>query len=254
MLRRFQGWLTLPWLLGALGAAAADNPVTATRDTLQQWVQTRQLISRTQAEWESERELLGQTQALFERELKAVAEQLGKISTNNSVADQERLKAEADLKKSQEVLEAARQLAARLEGEVRKLLPQLPQPLLLTAKPMIDRLPADSATTKAAATERLQTVVGLLNEIDKFNQSVTVMPEKQPNAKGEQVSVDTLYLGLGAAWFVDATGELAGSGRPGPQGWEWKLQPEIAPQVRDAIAIYRNQQSAAFVALPVVIQ
>jgi hypothetical protein len=241
---------------GPVEGLAADEtgPLASARETVAQWVQTRQLISGTKTGWESDRETLEQTKALFERELTQAREKLSKVSTNSSVADKEREAAEKELKQHADALDAGSALAAQLEDKVRSVLPLLPPPLLATLKSVTDRLPADSSNTKAAVTERLQTVVALLNEVDKFNNAVTVAPEKQANAKGEQVAVDTLYLGLAGAWFVDSTGELAGSGTPTAKGWQWKIQPEIASQVRDAVAVYRSQKQAAFVALPASVQ
>lgn len=254
MMRCFQGWLALPCLLGAMGAAAADNPAATARDALQQWVQTRQLISRTQAEWAADRELLEQTRALFERELQAVTEQLGKVSTNSTVADAERTAAEVELKTLEAGLARSRELVAGLEREVRSLVPLFPAPLLETVQPLLNRLPENPAETKAGVTERMQTVVALLNEADKFQNAVTVANEKRANAQGEQVSVDTLYLGFGAAYFVDGTGSVAGIGVPGAQGWEWTLKPGIGGAVQNAIAMYRSQKPAAFVGLPAKVQ
>lgn len=244
--------------LGFLGSGEAgfaqESPLASSRETIAQWAQTRQLISQTKTGWESDREMLGQTRNLFERELKAVKAQLSKVSTHSTVADRERAEAEASLKEHSDALEAARKLVMELEAVLKQTLPLLPPPLLATLKPLSDRLPADASSTKAGVIERAQTVVALLNEIDKFNNAVSVFPEKQPNAKGETVSVDTLYLGLGAAWFVDASGEVAGVGRPTPKGWEWKLQPGITEPARNAIAMYRSQKPAAFVALPATVQ
>ncbi len=233
---------------------AAESPVMAARDTLSQWVQTRQLISRTRTDWEADKEMLGQTRALFERELAAVAEQMGKLSTNSTVAEAERAKAEAELAQHGEALDKSKEIVAGLEKEVRAILPLLPPPLTAAVQPWVNRLPADPANTKAGAVERFQTVVGLLNEVDKFNNAITVANDKQANGKGDQVSVDVIYLGLGIAYFVDAAGDVAGMGSPGAAGWEWQLKPEIAPKVRDAIAIYRSQKAAEFLGLPAVIR
>lgn len=235
-------------------AGAGDSPLATSRELISQWTQTRQLISSTRSGWESDRETLQQTSALYERELKAVSEQISKVSTNSTVADRERVQAEAGLKEQTDAIEAAKKLAIEMEGHVRKTLPLLPSPLATILKPVLDRLPADSNNTKAGVTERIQTLVSFLNELDKFNNAVSVFPEKQQNPRGETVSVDTLYLGLGSAWFVDASGEFAGTGRPTSKGWEWKVEPGISQQVRDAIAIYRSQKPAAFVALPVIVQ
>jgi hypothetical protein len=228
--------------------------VTTVRETLAQWVQTRQLISRTEADWNADKETLQQSKALYERELATVQAQIARISTNSTVANRERLTAEADLKDMTAGVDAARTTVARLETEVRVLIPLLPPPLKATAQPLIDRLPADSAATKAGATERLQTVVSLLNEIDKFHNTLTIANEKQPNTKGELISVDVVYVGIATAYFVDASGTVAGIGSPGDSGWTWQLKPEIGPAVRDSIAMYRSQKPAAFVGLPAVIR
>jgi hypothetical protein len=104
------------------------------------------------------------------------------------------------------------------------------------------------------APERIQVIVGVLNELDKFNNSVTVFSEKRTNEKGEEVAVETVYVGLGAAYFVNAGDDFAGTGRPGQNGWEWTVQPELATPVREVIRIYRNERPARFVALPVGIR
>jgi hypothetical protein len=233
---------------------AADDPVVAARETLAQWVQTRQLISKTRSDWDSDQEMLLQTKTLFERELASVTEQMGRLSTNSSVADKERVQAETELAQHTAALEQAKTLVVELEKEVRALLPLFPPPLAAVGQPLVSRLPADSANTKAGVIERFQTVVSLLNEVDKFNNAVTVANDKQANAGGQQVSVDVIYLGLGIAYFVDSTGDVAGIGSPSAAGWQWKLQPEIAPKVRDAIAIYRSQKAATFLGLPATIQ
>ena len=233
---------------------AAEPSLNSTRETVAQWVQTQQLISKTRSDWEADRELLQQSKALFERELKAVQDEMGKQSTNSSVADAERLKAETELKRANEALERAKVAAAALEAEVRTLLPLLPAAVLSTAQPLLNKLPADPNNTKAAPTERIQTLVSLLNEIDKFNNAVTVFTEKRKGPNGEEVSVETVYAGLGAAYFVNESGDFAGHGRPGTQGWDWTLDPKLADPVREVIRIYRNERTARFVSLPATVE
>lgn len=233
---------------------AAESPLNAARDSLTQWVQTQQLISRTRTEWEADREMLQQSKALFERELKSVQDEMAKQSTNSGVADAERLKLDAELKRSNEALDAARAQVATMETALRQLLPLLPEPVLAGAQQLLNRLPADPANTKAGVTERVQTVVSLLNEVDKFNNAVTVFTEKRKNAQGEEVSVETVYAGLGAAYFVNESGNFAGYGQAGDQGWVWTVDSALAPEVRELIRIYRNERTARFVPLPAAIR
>ena len=116
------------------------------------------------------------------------------------------------------------------------------------------RIPEDPDKTKMLSAERVQVCVGVLNELDKFNNAVNVFNEKRKNDKGEEVAVQTIYVGLGTAYFVNETGDFAGVGAPGVKGWEWTNKPEIAPTVEAAVKIYRNEQTARFVTLPVVIK
>jgi septal ring factor EnvC (AmiA/AmiB activator) len=241
-------------VLTAAIAAHAETPMNETRSTLEKWVETRQLVSRTKSEWQSDKEMLQQTIELLNRELKAVDEQMTKLNTNTVQADKERALAEASLKSSNESLEKSKEFTTRFEEQIRKLVPQLPNPLQDTLKPLLNRLPADAATTKMAPTERVQVSVGILNELDKFNNAVSLFNEKRKNAKGEEVAVETVYIGLGAAYFVNESGDFAGTGTPGAAGWEWNVKPELAPSVREVIRIYRNERPAKFIALPATVR
>ena len=72
--------------------------------------------------------------------------------------------------------------------------------------------------------------------------------------KGEEVSVQTVYLGLGAAYFVNEAGDFAGTGTAGKNGWEWTAKPEIATTVQEVVKIYRNERAARFVTLPAAVR
>src|SRR6266545_4603678 len=170
--------------IGLAVAAWAEEPampVLQTRATLEQWVQTRQLISKTRAEWQSDQDALEQTVQLYERELKSMDEQMSKVSTNNTQVAKEMAEAGSLQKISSETLDSARKFATDFEARVRKFVPQLPLPLQDILKPLLARLPEDPANTRLLAAERLQILVGILNELDKFNNSVNLFNEKRKN-------------------------------------------------------------------------
>lgn len=243
-------WVGLAWAV----SARAEAPLNETRSTLEKWVETRQLISKTRSDWQSDKDLLEQSIQLFEREVKSVEEQIGKLDTNNTQVEKERAQAEAELKHSNESLERSRRFAADLESQIGKQIPQLPVPLQDILKPLLGRMPTNSLNTRMAAAERTQVIIGILNELDKFNNSVAIFGEKRKNPKGEEVAVETVYVGLGAAYFVNEAGDFAGAGVPGSSGWEWDIQPELASSVREVIRIYRNERPARFVSLPASIR
>ena len=235
-------------------APAADNSLADARTRLEKGVETRQLISKTRSDWQSDKELMEQTVALYERELNAIDEQMSTVSTNNTQVDKERREAEALQKASSDALNRAKEFATTLETRIKKLVPQLPVPLQEILKKDLARLPADPANTRMLAAERVQTIVGILNETDKFNNALNVFSERRKNAKGEEVAVQTIYVGLGAAYFVNDSGDFAGMGAPGANGWEWTLKPELGPTVKEALKMYRNERTAQFVTLPVSIR
>ena len=240
--------------VAASAAETISGPLAQTRSTLEQWVQTRQLISQTRTDWQTDKETLEQTVALYERELKAIDEQFSKVATNNTQVAKEMAEAEALQKTSNETLGDAKQFATEFEAKVKQLVPQLPGPLQDLLKPLLARLPADPNNTKMLAAERMQVLVGVLNELDKFNNAISIFSERRKNAQGEEVSVQTVYLGLGAAYFVNEAGDFAGMGTAGKNGWEWTTKPEIAATVQEVVKIYRNERAAKFVMLPAAVR
>lgn len=239
--------------LAAMGAESSDK-LSATRGTLQTWVETRQLVSKTRSDWQADKETIQQTTLMLERELKGVEDKFSKLSTNNVQAEKERAETEASIKASNEGLAPAQQFAAEFEGKVRALVPRLPDPLKDILKPMLARLPAEGSNTTMKATERVQAIVAILNELDKFNNAINVFSEKRKNEAGAEVSVETVYVGLGAGYFVNDSGDFSGMGTPGSAGWEWSNKPDLSGNIREIIRIYRNERPAKFVSLPAAIK
>ncbi|HYG23940.1 MAG TPA: DUF3450 family protein [Verrucomicrobiae bacterium] len=235
-------------------ASAAGSSLSQTRSTLEKWVETRQLVSKTKADWLSDRETLQQIIALYERELAGIDDQMSRITTNNTQVAREMSEASAVQKLSHDSLDSTRLFLGEFEARVKTFLPQLPAPLQDILKPLASRMPADPATTKMLAAERMQVLVGILGELDKFNNAVNLFNEKRRNAAGDEVSVQTIYVGLGAAYFVNETGDFAGIGKPGSSGWEWNSKPEIAAAVQEVVKIYRSERTARFVSLPASVQ
>jgi hypothetical protein len=179
---------------------------------------------------------------------------VSKLDTNTVQVDKERAQAQVQLKSSNEGLDDAKRFASIFERQIVQLIPRLPVPLQDILKPLLNRIPPDSATTRTTAAERTQILVGILNELDKFNGAINIFSEKRSKEKEGEVAVETVYVGLGAAYFVNDSGDFSGMGTPGPNGWEWTQKPELAAPVREIIRIYRNERAARFVPLPATIR
>lgn len=238
----------------SVGTVRAESAVNETRSTLEKWVETRQLISKTKSEWQADKETIEQTIALFERELKSIASQMATVSTNRTQVDVEREEAQARQKELQDAAEKVKTLVAALEARLLSFAPAFPPPLTEKIQPLLQRIPADKENSRMAGAERMQNIVGILSEVDKFNAAVTVVSEIQKSPSGTEVQVETMYVGLGQAYFVDKAGNYAGVGVPTGQGWQWKERKELADKIQKSLAMYKNAAPATFVSLPVEIK
>ncbi|MDP7292202.1 MAG: DUF3450 family protein, partial [Verrucomicrobiota bacterium] len=105
-----------------------------------------------------------------------------------------------------------------------------------------------------SAAERMQNVVAMLNEADRFNSAITLAIEVRKDADGKDRQVQALYLGLGQAYYADQGGTFAGTGWGGAEGWDWTVNAALGPAIRKVIDIYENERGAEFVPVPVNIQ
>ena len=97
-------------------------------------------------------------------------------------------------------------------------------------------------------------VIGILNELNKFNYEITVTSEVQKLNSGESIEVTAMYLGLGQGYYVNANGTIAGVGSPSAEGWSWESADEAAAEIKDAISILKNEKIASFIPLPVKVK
>ena len=222
----------------------AQNKLEATRDVLDQWVQTRQITSQAKSDWRLEQSILADTQALLRGELERLQASLADLQGSATAADEDR----AQLSAKKEAMTAATAvIAARigtLEAQIQTILQTLPKPLLEGIKPLIRRLPKDPANTQLSLGERVQNIVGILSQADKFNRTITQTSEARA------IDGRTLYWGLAMAYYVDATGEYAGIGFPGKEGWQWPQLTGAGPQIKQLLDVYAGTEAIQFVELP----
>ena len=105
-----------------------------------------------------------------------------------------------------------------------------------------------------SAAERIQKVVAMLNEADRFNSAITLAMEVRKDAEGKDRKVQALYLRLGHAYYADEGGSFSGVGVAGEADWTWEEKPELGSTIRKVMDIYENEWSAEFVAVPVNIK
>jgi hypothetical protein len=120
---------------------------------------------------------------------------------------------------------------------------------------LLVQIPDDPENTRLPLGQRLMNVLGVLAQAEKFNGTATFLGETRAVNGEQKVQVRTLYWGLGQAIYVDARGETAGIGRPGPDGWEFSNEAGLADDAKLLLDIYEgNVDVIEFVKLPVEIR
>lgn len=232
----------------AFGSRAEDLDIT--KETLSKWVETRRLISEEKEKWELEREMLGDRIDLVRTEKDSLTKKIHETQSLITDADKKR----EDLVKENDALKSASATLANriftLERGVLALLPALPDPVQDRLKPLSQRIPK-TEETDLSLSERYQNMIGILNELNKGANEITVVSEVRKLEGGSTVEVQTLYIGYACAYYCSNKGDVAGTGHPTSKGWKWQPDNSIARQVADSIAILKNEKVAEFVPLPV---
>lgn len=245
-------FLASVWASVAL-AEGTGSGVDSFRVGMEKWVETRQLISKEDADWEVDREMLRSTKDLLAQQKQALAAEIEELEASSTAADEERrelLLKRGEYQRSNGVLLAR---IRTLEQDVVSLAARLPGPLREKLEMLLVQIPEDPESSNQSLGQRLMNVLGVLSQTDKWNSTASFVAETR--AVGDQkLQVRTLYWGLAQAFYVDSQGRIAGVGRPGPEGWEFSDDPGLAGDARRLLDIYQgNVDLIEFVELPVEI-
>lgn len=234
--------------------AAESQNVDGVRAALEKWVESRKVISQEQRDWALGKEMLNERIELVRQEIDSLKSKISDAEESISEADKKR----AELVEQNEALKSASasldDTVLELENNTRRLLKRLPDPLRERVKPLSQRLPEDPKETKLSLAERFQNVIGILNEVNKFNREISMTSEVRTLPDGSSAEVTALYVGIGQGYYASADSKAAGIGSSTEEGWQWTPANDAASEIADAIAILKNEQVASFIPLPVEIK
>ncbi|MBC2605422.1 DUF3450 family protein [Pelagicoccus albus] len=231
----------------------AQVDLDSARSAVSEWVAVEKLISEERSDWDSEREIITDMISLLKQEKETLIERIELAESATTEADKKR---GAFVEQREEFISAMDFLGeniGKLEEKIVGLHGKFPPPLQEEVSVSFNRIPEAGAESRLSVSQRLQTIVVLLSQADKFNGGVQLVSKIQDLESGP-AEVDILYFGLAGAYFQDKTGKYAGVGFPGSEGWEWKETPESASQIADLFAVYQGSAEAEFIRLPVTIK
>ncbi len=237
----------------APGANKAPPTLDETRLTLSKWIETQQIISKERNDWQQGKEILQGRIELVGKEVGILKDRIkqSEAAVEESNKKRDELVAENDaLKVSGAQLGEAVTL---MEGQLRKLMKQMPEPVATKLAPLMQRMPVDPSNTRVTVAERFQNVLAVLSELNKANSELAISYEIRKFADGSSGEVQVIYLGLAQAYYISPRGD-AGIGRPGEDGWTWTPAPDAAQAILSTLEIIQGKESPAFVPLPITIK
>lgn len=246
--------LALVLLIPLPAPIAGAQGIEEYRAKMDKWVQTQQIRSEEEFEWEADRETLRATRDLLRDEKKALEVEIQELEASNVESDDERRELLLERADHERAAAALKDRIHSMEARVMALSEEFPAPLQSRLEPLLVQIPDDPETTRVPVGQRLLSVLGVLAQAEKFNGNATFAGEIR-DVGDQKVQVRTLYWGLGQSFYVDTQGEVAGVGRPGPAGWEFEDDSELADRAAMLIDIYEgNVDTIEFVELPVEIR
>lgn len=238
-------------------SAAAQSKFDETRATLEKWVETRQLISKEKTDWDLEHSALADSVALLKAEIATLEQNIARAEGDTTAADVEREKLLIDNDSLKGASATVAGLVAGLEQQILTVMKAVPEDLRSreSIQLLTRRIPKNPQLTRASLSERMQNIVGILTEVEKFNSSINIASETRKIPSGETVQVSTIYVGLGQGYYVDATRKFAGVLTPTADGWVATDRNDLASLVGDVLDLYnKTKQPPQFVKLPVEIK
>ena len=250
-----QGLLLWGWMLVVSTGVQAAESLDAARSAVSRWVDVERTISREALDWEDKRVLLNDMLAVAKAEIESLREGIAAAKKAANAADERRAELVRDRDENTRMAAVIRTNVIRLETRLRAFAKRMPQPLAEKLQPLLLRIPTKADDSEIGVARRMQTVIGIIAEVQRFDRLVTLGEELQTSADGATREVRTVHFGLGASYYVAADDADAGVGVATDAGWAWQSRPELAVAVRAAIAMAEGKQrEARFLALPVAVK
>jgi hypothetical protein len=236
-------------------AGDAGAAMDQTRSLLQKWAETQRLVSSERSEWEQGKAMLQGRIQLIKLSIEETEKKTKEAQEKLADAKKRATEVEAEKAQVKEASDALLKAAPELEKGVQELYARVPGVVQEKVKPLLERMPKPGADLKnITAAERIQSVLGILNELNKANNEIASLPEIHEVAAGKKAEVKAIYLGLAQGYFVNAAGDIGGTGTPGPNGWNWKTDPSIAKKMIEVLDVMKKTVAPKLVELPATIE
>lgn len=236
--------------LQAQDQVAVQKEIELAREVIESYVETRQKIAKEESEWASYQELTERRISLYNDEVTDLEVIIKEAEEQTTSAEREIAGIRSDIRVLRSATQVVTDSLPALEQKVRELYAYFPSPLKDKVTPIVQKL----GTKNMPTSDRMALIIGVLNEVDKFNTDFTHITD-EIKIGNETKLVDVLYLGVAVAYYADKEGKIGGMLVPAEKEWQMVEKDELAPAVHQAILYYTNEiKPAMMVDLPIEIK
>ena len=158
-------------------AALAQDLLSETRSAIQEWVRTEQLLSLEKKQWEEEKASITDILAILSAEQRELNEQISLAQDVANRADEQRSMLVDQLSTFQEISELLEVRVSDYERQLSLIANYLPETLKRELSPRFARINSSSQVSALSLSERAQTVLNIMSEIDNFDARLTLTTE-----------------------------------------------------------------------------
>ena len=246
----------------AAPAVVPPSDPTVARELIRQWVLTERVTTEEKSQWDVEQARMRELLEIYQKELKLLDEEIDQAGTFAKGVDENRVVMKKELAANRAAQAVLRETLSLQLPRINRLVASFPEPLQKSIEEDREQLMAPDAISHPGNV--LKSMLSVLTAAGRFNRTITVVKEirvwgeslegsKKSTGKKSKMSVDVIYLGLAQAYYVAREGEIAGVGKPTTRGWKWTARPELADDIRNALAVYHKDRQPQLIQLPVKI-
>ena len=228
-----------------IACASLSAQIKDTHKIIEKWIETKLIISEETSKWESEKAALTDIKDALSQEIEQLDKSLEMFQKEETTIEQERSKLTARKEDAQKSTLEIFEKLERLRSEIDSIFKILPTPLGNKMIPFREKLDDQDLPLR----KRLEIAVSILQSVHLFNRSVT-MERIEFTLEGKSREFMVIYFGLGAAYFVNESGTIAGYGKSVDDGWEWTRMDSLAPEVSNGVDLMKNRALPSFLELP----
>lgn len=234
----------------AQNEAAVQKEIELAREVISEYVDTRQRIAVAKNEWNAYKEITERRINLYNQEIDQLEAEIQEAEESTTQAEREIAGIRAEINRYKDATAVVSSALPAFEDKLRELSQYFPKPLKDKLSSLTSQLGKSQQTS-----DRMAILVGIMNEVDKFNSDFNISSTHKTLPSGETKLVDVIYLGMAVAFYADSDGIVGGIGTPAAGEWNWTERDDLAPAIRDAVLYYNGDiKPAMMVDLPVEIK